>query len=168
MEEAGMMTETFPLLFNSPLETGVRAVILLNVAHPRAFDLKELTWLDHLVVHTGDIDGPESLHPNVSHRDGELLVRRTLVEDGINLMRRLHMVEAKYGAAGIEYAATDEAALLVTLIRSGYGRALKERAEWLVSFLTERGEDRLHDVITRKIGRWTVEFQSELGPAGGP
>ena len=50
-------------LFNSPLETGVRSVVLLNTAYPRAFDLKELTWLDHLVVHTGDISGPESSAP---------------------------------------------------------------------------------------------------------
>src|SRR4051794_37731105 len=94
-----------PELFNSPLETGVRSVVLLNTAYPRAFDLKELTWLDHLVVHTGDISGPESLHPNVPHRDGELLVRRSLVEQGITLMRSLHMIEAKYGSSGIVYAA---------------------------------------------------------------
>jgi hypothetical protein len=155
-----------PELFNGALETGVRSVVLLNTAYPRAFDLKELTWLDHLVVHTGDISGPESLHPNVPQRDGELLVRRSLVEQGLTLMRRLHLVEARYGASGIVYVALDQAAPFVTLIRTAYGRALKERATWLVRYLTERGDKHLHDVITQKIGRWAVEFQSDLKPGG--
>jgi hypothetical protein len=164
MEEKAM--KAHPELFNSPLETGVRTVVLLNSAYPRAFDLKELTWLDHLVVHTGDIDGPDSLHPNVQNRDGELLVRRTLVEDGVTLMRRVHLIEAKYGETGIVYAAMDQAASFVTLIRSEYGRALKDRAEWLIAYLAQRGEKHLHEVITQKMGRWAVEFQSDVKPAG--
>jgi len=45
-------------LFNGALETGVRAVIVLDAAYPRCFDLARLTWCDHLVVHTADIGGP--------------------------------------------------------------------------------------------------------------
>ncbi|MGU3420839.1 ABC-three component system middle component 2 [Methylobacterium sp. D54C] len=151
-------------LFNSPLETGVRSVVILNSAFPRAFDLKELTWLDHLVVHTGDISGPRSLHPTVPHRDGELLVRRALVEQGLMLMRSLHLIEAKYGEAGIVYAALDQAAPFVKLIRTEYGKTLKSRATWLVAYLEERGGEHLHEVITEKIGRWSVEFQGEAKP----
>jgi len=160
------MTAIRPQLFNSPLETGVRSVVLLNTAYPRAFDLKELTWLDHLVVHTGDIAGPESLHPNVPHRDGELLVRRSLVEQGVSLMRTLHMIEARYGDSGIVYRALDQAGPFVRLMRTEYGLALKARASWLIDYLTERGEEHLHEVITRKIGRWAVEFQNDLKPGG--
>lgn len=157
-----MPTTVHQELFNSPLEAGVRSVILLSTAYPRAFDLKELTWLDHLVVHTGDISGPESLHPNVPHRDGELLVRRKLVEQGIVLMRKLHMIEAKYGSTGIVYAALEQAGPFVSLIRTEYGRALKARAIWLIGYFTERGEEHMHSVITKKIGRWAIEFQNEM------
>ena len=166
MEKDFMNEAQRPELFNSALETGVRSVVLLDTAYPRAFDLKELIWLDHLVVHTGDISGPESLHPNVPHRDGELLVRRTLVEQGLALMRRLHMVDAVYEPSGIGYVALDQAAPFVRLIRTPYGRALKERAQWLIGYLNERGDEHLHDVITKKIGRWAVEFQSDLKPGG--
>ena len=102
MEDKAMREAPHPALFNSALETGVRSVVLLDTAYPRAFDLKELTWLDHLVVHTADVSGPESLHPNVPHRDGELLVRRSLVEEGVALMRGLHMIEARYGEIGLD------------------------------------------------------------------
>ena len=83
-------------LFNSVLETGVRSVVILNAAHPFSFDLLHLTWFDHLVVHTADVGGPESLHPDLPQRSGELLVRRRLVEDGVTMMRRLHLVDRTF------------------------------------------------------------------------
>lgn len=162
------MTDTaLPRLFNSPLETGVRSVVLLDTAYPHGFDLTRLTWLDHLVVHTADIDGPESLHPNVPHRNGELLVRRSLVEEGLALMRRMHLIEAKFTADGIVYVACDQAGPFVRLIRSQYGRALKERASWLLDYVGERGFEHLHEVIATKIGRWAIEFQTDANPTSG-
>jgi len=65
MEGAEMIPDSSAQLFNSPLETGVRSVLLLDVAQPQSFDLTHLTWLDHLVVHTADIGGPASLHPDI-------------------------------------------------------------------------------------------------------
>src|SRR5712675_1781111 len=99
-------------LFNSPMETGVRATIVLDAVYPRAFDLARVTWLDHLVVHTADIGGPPSLHPDIPQRTGELLVRRRLVEDGLNLMRRLHLVDSNTTKDGILYSAREEASAL--------------------------------------------------------
>src|SRR3546814_2074924 len=90
-------------LFNSALETGVRSALILDAARPRSFDLAHLTWLDHLVVHTADIGGPPSLHPDIPQRDGELLVRRRNVEAGLVLMRRLHMIVAPYSERSEEH-----------------------------------------------------------------
>jgi hypothetical protein len=119
-------------LFNSPLETGVRAVIVLDAAFPRCFDLAHLTWFDHLVVHTLDIGGPASLHPDIPQRTGELLVRRRLVEEGLNLMRRVHLVDSHVTERGIVYQAREEASAFTDSLRSNYARALMYRASWLV------------------------------------
>jgi len=97
MEREKAMTDSVQQnLFNGALETGVRSVVILETAYPRTFDLTQLTWLDHLVVHTEDLDGPRSLHPNIPQRNGELLVRRSLVEQGLMLMQQLHMIETKF------------------------------------------------------------------------
>lgn len=167
MEGKGMTEPLQPVLFNGALETGVRSVVILETAHPRGFDLTQLTWLDHLVVHTADLDGPDSLHPNVPQRNGELLVRRSLVEQGLNLMQRLHLIEVKFTPEGIVYVACEEAAPFVRLVRSQYGRTLRERAKWLLEYFADRGPDHLHEVITQKIGRWAIEFQSDTKPASG-
>lgn len=153
-------------LFNSALETGVRAAIILDATFPRAFDLARLTWLDHLVVHTTDIGGPSSLHPDIPQRTGELLVRRRLVEEGLNLMRRLHLVDAQVTDQGIVYQAREEASAFADSLRSTYGRELKERAEWLANYLSHRTDDAIAKLIAERIGRWSVEFQGEIGPQG--
>ena len=150
-------------LFNSTLETGVRSVVILDALHPRAFDLAHLTWFDHLVVHTSDIGGPGSLHPDIPQRTGELLVRRRLVEDGIKLMRRLHMVEADVGKGGITYYASEDASAFVEALRSEYSTQLKACAVWLASFVGRTEDSDLAELISRRIGRWAVEFQGEAG-----
>jgi hypothetical protein len=151
-------------LFNSPLETGVRSVIVLDAAFPRRFDLAHLTWLDHLVVHTGDIGGPASLHPDIPQRTGELLVRRRLVEEGLNLMRRVHLVDVKMTERGIVYQAREEASAFTESLRSEYARTLKERACWLADYLSRVSDEELESLIARRITRWAVEFQGEIGP----
>jgi hypothetical protein len=149
-----------PLLFNSPLETGVRSVVLLDAATHRAYDLTHLTWLDHLVVHTHDLPGgPPSLHPDIPQRSGELIVRRTVIDEGLKLMARLHLVDIRYSDEGILYAATEEASLFVQLIRTEYGEVLKQRASWLIHYVTNSDPAFLANLIHEKVGRWKVEFQ---------
>src|SRR5471032_1851709 len=92
--------------FNSTLETGIRALVVLEAFYPRRCDLLEMTWLDHLVVHTGDLDGqdvPGSLHPDLPNRVGELLVRRQLVEKSLRMMQQVHLVEVFETEDGIAF-----------------------------------------------------------------
>jgi hypothetical protein len=151
-------------LFNTALETGVRSLVILNAAFPRVFDLAHLTWFDHLVVHTADVGGPQSLHPDLPQRTGELLVRRRVVEEGVQLMRRLHMINAIADEKGIAYQASDSASALVDTMQTPYALELKSRAEWLAQKLEEFSSEELAGLIADKIGRWAVEFQGETGP----
>jgi hypothetical protein len=153
-------------LFNSALETGVRAAVVLDATFPRCFDLAHLTWFDHLVVHTADIGGPPSLHPDIPQRTGELLVRRKLVEEGLNLMRRLHLVDAQMTERGILYQAREETSAFVDSMRSVYAQELKARAEWLARYLGRISDEAIATLIAERIGRWAVEFQGEVGPTG--
>src|SRR3546814_16688646 len=98
-------------LFNSALETGVRSALILDAARPRSFDLAHLTWLDHLVVHTADIGGPPSLHPDIPQRDDELLVRPRNVATGLVLIRQPHLIVAHLSEAGLSSSATAGAGL---------------------------------------------------------
>lgn len=153
-------------LFNSPLETGVRAVVLLNAAHPESYDLSTLTLLDHLVVHTEDIGGPPSLHPSLPQRTGELLVRRKVVEAGLVLMRRLHLVDISAGKNGITYAASDDAFPTIELMRSSYSVNLRSRASWLAEYVQKHGIEDLRQQLSKRIDVWAAEFQEITSPGG--
>jgi ABC-3C biological conflict system middle component len=128
----------------------------------REHSYSHLTWFDLLVVHTRDIGGPKSLNPDIPQRTGELLVRRRLVEDGLKLMRHLHLVDTTTTEFGILYQALEEASALIDSMRSKYARELKQHAEWLASFLMRMSDEELRDLIIKRIGRWTVEFQGEI------
>jgi len=91
--------------FNSPVETGVRSLGLLVAAFPKVFDLQRLVIFDHFVVHTHDLGGPASLHPNIPLRSAELLVRRGIVERGLQLMISRGLVERQACHEGVYYCA---------------------------------------------------------------
>ena len=98
-----------PATFNGPLEAGLRAVAILGSAHPRSFDLQRLVAFDYLLVHTGDIGGPASLHPPTPLQSAELLVRRRLVERALLLMMTRELVERDFVPDGIRYRAGENA-----------------------------------------------------------
>jgi len=147
--------------FNSTLETGIRALVVLEAFYPRHCDLMEMTWFDHLIVHTGDIDGqnvPESLHPDLPNRTGELLVRRQLVERSLRMMQKMHLVDVFETESGIEFCASEEAPSYVELLQAPYSLALKERARWMANRFAQQESVEIRKLIEGQIGRWTTEF----------
>lgn len=148
------------LVFNSPLEVGLKAVSILVAAFPRSFDLQQMVAFDHLVVHTGDLGGPESLHPKVKLRSGELLVRRHLVERGVNLMISRSLIERKITQDGIYYSAGELSETFLRNLTSNYINKLSERALWAVENFADLDEDSFRKVVYSVFDRWREEFQA--------
>jgi hypothetical protein len=156
-----MSSERRALLpFNSPLETGIRSVGILVAAYPRAFDLQRLVAFDHLVVHTGDIGGPASLHPELPMRSTELLVRRGLVERGLLLMMSRGLVHREASSNGIFYRAGEFAETFIASLTSPYLVALRGRAAWVAEAFSDMGHDTFRETMRAAFGRWIEEFQS--------
>ncbi|MDB6091196.1 MAG: hypothetical protein JWN85_3980 [Gammaproteobacteria bacterium] len=157
--------------FNSTLETGIRALVVLEAFYPRRCDLLEMTWLDHLVVHTGDLDGhdvPGSLHPDLPNRVGELLVRRQLVEKSLRMMQQVHLVEVFETEDGIAFGASEDAPSYLDLLQAPYSVALKQRAKWMADRFAGMETTEMRALIEGRIGRWTADFRLEEMPAGLP
>lgn len=144
--------------FNTPLEAGVRAVCVLFVAYPSALDLDRLISFDHLVVHTGDADGPPSLHPSLPLRSTELLVRRHLVERGLLLMVSRGLIERLADANGLTYRAGELAATFVLTATSPYLTALRDRAGWVVESFGAFDDDALRIQMNHHFGQWVEQF----------
>lgn len=155
------MTKETPqtLTFNSPLEAGIRAVSILAAAYPQSYDLQRLVALDYLLIHTSDINGPESIHPPAPMHSAELLVRHRLVEQSLLLMMTRHLVEREITPEGIKYIAGENAATFLTLVSSNYLIAIKERASWLVDALGGYTDEQFKVVMRQFSDKWVEAFQ---------
>lgn len=156
-----------PTTFNSPLEAGIRAVSILGAAYPQSYDLQRLVAFDYLLVHTGDVGGPKSLHPPTPMQSAALLVRRKLVEQALLLMMTRELVQREITPDGIKYSAGENAMTFLTSVTSTYLVALKERADWLVEELGSHTDDDFKGVVRRFFDDWVEEFQHTERSLGG-
>jgi hypothetical protein len=155
--------------FNTPLEAGLRALFIL-AATKRAIDTQRLIYFDYMLVHSGDVGGEESLHPRTPSQKGELLVRRRLVQNGVALMRSRELVERRYAATGIVYAATGAGRYVTEQFDSPYSTALRKRAKWVIDQFAECSDDQLAGLLKARIGSWEDELIHEpetVGDADG-
>lgn len=147
-----------PQLFNTPLEAGVRALLILDAFEPQAFDLATMSLLDYYIVHTGDAGGPPSLHPEINARAGEYFVRRHLVEEGLLLMARASLVEQVFTDRGIAFRAQETATAMIELFGSAYNRRLAEAAQWLAREAADQGVDQFIEYLKEGLERWSHEI----------
>lgn len=145
--------------FNSPLETGIRSLVILTAMYPKALDLQHLVEFDYLIVHSGDVDGPESLHAPLPMRSGELLVRRGLIERGLLLMMSRGLIERVISTDGFLYMASDAANAFLSLLTSPYILKLQDRACWISERFGNSSLDELQQIQKQFFERWTTQFQ---------
>ena len=153
-------------IFNSALETGVRSLVILAANFPGNLDLQRLVDFDYLVVHSGDIEGPESLHPPLPMREGELLVRRQIIEAGLSLMMSRGLVIRTASAEGILFQASDYAKPFVDSLATPYMQSLMERANWVADTFGNADPIELSNLISKFFDKWTTQFHSLQGLGG--
>lgn len=150
-----------PRIFNTPFETGLRSVIILTACYPERLSLHRLVVFDHLIVHTADFGGPESMHPEDRSRSAEILVRRGLVESGLALMETRGLIVRKATPHGFRYEAGEDAGSFVDLLSATYSEDLKECADWLVVNVLPLTDDALAGLVRSRMDVWEPEFQSD-------
>lgn len=148
-------------VFNTPFETGLRSVVILTAAYPESLGLNRLVVFDHLVVHTEDVGGPDSMHPRDRSRAAEILVRRGLVQSGLSLMQTRGLVERLVTTQGFRYRAGEQSGLFVDTLSSEYMVALKERAGWLIAAIQPMSDEELAKLVQSRMDVWEPEFQAQ-------
>jgi len=148
--------------FNGPVEVGLRALAVLNDAYPDAYSLQKLIIFDYLIVHSDDIPGgPLGLHPQTPHRGGELLVRRSVLQEGLLLYQSRNLINQQYRHSGISFVATERSAAFLDVLCTEYAADLRKRAAWLVDFFDQITDADLEEMVNDKIGEWGAEFEME-------
>jgi len=128
-----------------------------------ALDIPKLVELDYLIVHSGDLGGPPSLHAPVPLRSGEILVRRGLVEAGLLLMMSRGLVERALGEDGVFFVATELSAPFVSSFATRYNRDLRDRAKWAVSEFAATDTEETRRRLSSLFDAWAPQFQAQQG-----
>ncbi|MEM9218327.1 MAG: ABC-three component system middle component 2 [Cyanobacteria bacterium P01_F01_bin.150] len=150
--------------FNSPLETGIRALTILTAVYPRALDLQVLVFFDYFTVHSGDVQGPDSLHAPLPLRSGEMSVKRSLIDRGLSLMVSRGLIEYIVSPNGFEYRASDNASAFLSMLSSPYMIKLKERAEWVAETFGNSSLHELKEIEKSFFRNWSTQFQPQEIP----
>ncbi|MGA8030510.1 MAG: ABC-three component system middle component 2 [Bryobacteraceae bacterium] len=150
--------------FNSPIETGVRALILLAESYPDQLDIQRILEFDYILVHTGDVYGPPSIHPALPLRSGELLVRRQLIERGLLLMISRGLVGRSATENGFMYYAEDDAGPFLDSLTAEYISELKGRAVWVVNRFSAMSDHEIRVLLSQIYDQWSREFQMPEQP----
>ncbi|WP_181785154.1 threonine transporter [Streptomyces sp. NBC_01476] len=144
---------------NSPLEVGMRTLVLLSASFPRPLDVAQLVYLDHAMLHSGELHGPPSLHPRVPAGPGELAMKRHLIEQGLIVLMRAGLADVEAGEDGLVYRASEEGPGFVDILAAPYTDQLKHRAAWVIATQSSPGLD--VRAATRDItDRWARDFAS--------
>lgn len=147
-------------VFNSPLELGLRMVYLLSALRPTGADLQKLVLLDYAIVYSGDLGGPISLHTPVPNRGGELMSRRSLIEQGLHLMSMRNLITAEFSQDGITYHAGEDSLSLIGSLSSSYYRKLESRCKWVAEKYVSIDSMKLTNQFSNLGHRWGAELES--------
>ena len=151
-----------PSPFNSPLECGLRSLVLLTAAHPKTCDLQRLVFYDYLLVNSGDVaGGPASIHPPTPLRSGEALVRRHWVERGLLLMISRELINRIFSQDGILYQASPLTVSFLSYMEQPYTTQLQERAQWVIGSFDSYSDQELMEFFSVNLDRWSGEFIRE-------
>jgi len=147
--------------FNSPVEVAVRVLTVLVATYPRSLDLGQLVMLDHLLLNTADVNGPESLHPPLPTRIGQLTTKRTSVEAGIQVILSANLATAFATADGLTYVAGESSLHFLNLLESAYATHLTERAAWVIDQFGDMSQDQLRTQLRGIFDAWVEEFNAD-------
>ncbi len=149
-------------LFNTPVEFGLRSLLILNNISPKSYDLQRLIYYDYMILHTSDIDPSQrSLHPSYPYRSGEILVKRERLRNGLLIMKSKQLIDINFDSRGITYRANDLTLHFLQYFNSEYVERLKSSVSWVVNEFENYSDEQLDQYMKQNIKRWGSEFSKE-------
>lgn len=146
---------------NSPLELGLRTLVVLTASFPRQLDVDRLVLMDYCLLHSADLGGPESVLPAISTRGGELGIKRSVLKHGLQVMARARMIDVVASTEGLTYRASEAAAPFLRLVSSPLLDRLTAVALWAVTDFGDLSTDGIRERIRLISNLWSEQWTEE-------
>lgn len=149
-------------IYNTPLEVGMRILILLSELDNNAADIDRLVIYDYFMLHGNDFDEDiESLHPATPYRAGEIYVKRKIIQESINLMHSKELLNIEYTKEGIFYKANELTKVFLEYLDTQYAKDLLKYSRLVIKKFNSYSNDELNVYINKDISKWGSEFTRE-------
>lgn len=149
-------------MLNGPLETSLRLLMILDVEYPNAHDIDDLLVFDHLSLHTGDIDGPSSLHPALPLRAADLGARREQIRSGVEMLLHRQLADVVLNGESVAFVASEDSKHVTDLFESPYLLALKDRVHWVHENRLLDGPSATTEALKNIVTSWTEELGGDI------
>lgn len=151
---------------NSPLELGLRTLVVLTASFPRELDIDRLVLMDYCLLRSEDLGGPVSVLPSVSTRGGELGIKRSVLEHGIQVMSRAGLIDVVVSPEGLNYRASEAATPFLRLVSSPLLDRLTQVAEWAVGDFGDLPATGIRERIRLISNQWSEQLTEDFHEIG--
>lgn len=145
-------------LFNNEIEMGLRILIILEKIYPKSFDVEMINYFDYFALHTKDIGGEESIHPELPNRFGELSVKRDLIHSSLKLLISKGLVEINYTDKGIEYFASELTSPFLHNLSEEYTKILSNNVKWVCEKFKGSTYENIKEYVSENKSKWGSEI----------
>ncbi|MEP5339442.1 MAG: ABC-three component system middle component 2 [Algibacter sp.] len=147
-------------LFNSDVEVGMRALLIINNVKG-SIDLDRLLVYDYLCLHTYDFGGPESLHPAIPNRNVELVIKSERISKGLRLLITKELINVRLLKKGIYYSKNKLTNSFLNYVKSSYRYDYEIRVKWVLDNFSSLSDNKLKLFVEENMGKWVNEFSTE-------
>jgi hypothetical protein len=144
-------------VFNTPLEVGLRALIILKVLDKEA-DLERLMFFDYLSLNTYDIGGSESIHAPIPNRGVQVYARKDIMQKGITIFLAKELIEFMPTRDGFLYRITKAGVKFLEYFESEYFLQYVDRVMWVALKFPTQTNEQIKDFIKEHLHEWGSEF----------
>jgi len=149
-------------VLNSPVEFGLRVVVLLDEFEFISLSIDEIITYDYLMTNSGEFDERyPSLHPQTPYRYSKLFVKRDFLMEGVNQMCNCGLLDIAYNKNGICYTKNQFTKYFLSNLTSNYKKKLVERAKWIANEVYLDKENNIINELYKRISTYGIEFYRE-------
>lgn len=157
------MIDGYIQVFNSPIEVGIRVLVLLESSTNIGHSLQRLCVYDYILLHAGDIDLSQSnIHPLHPYRSSEYPIKHQIIENAIYMLICRRLINVFADDHGITYGSNARTKWFLDALESEYINKLKRTADWIDAKFSESTDEELSILIKQKITKWGNEFNQEV------
>lgn len=152
------MQKSTQKVYNTPLEIGLRMLVILNELGAKGGDLDQIMYFDFLSLNTKDIGGPESIHAPVPKRGVQVYARKNLMQKGGNLLLSKELIDFRIDEHGFSYGINEVGKAFLTYFTSDYFREFSDRVNWVHQKFNNYSSEKLETFINENLSNWGGEF----------